>query len=242
MSEYDGSEFLIYDCHAHFGSCEKKGIRADRSNIMFNSVEDYKSHRDLVFEGDSSTLIFDIWNEKDFVIAEIDGRRVEALKLIPRDQCLDGAKFEYALQALDSIRSDIPIFYDSFRHGHDLRFQPRMEHVVDLATRFPDRKIIVTHAGGHQLLDYFIHLRSLPNIYYDISLILQYFYDTSVFLDIKNLIKHTPIDRVIFGSDYPWTSLRTQFEIFIGLARELALDDTSIAAILHDNSMAIFKR
>jgi predicted TIM-barrel fold metal-dependent hydrolase len=241
MSEYDGSNFLIYDCHAHFGFFEKKGIEPDRSNIMFNSVEDYKKHRHLVSDADSTTLIFDIWKEKNFVTGELDNRRVDAIKLIPRDQSLDESKFKDALYALDSVRSDVPIFYDSFRHGHDLRFQPCLRHVIDLAMRFPDRKIIVTHAGGHQLLDYFIHLRTLPNIYYDISLVLQYFYDSSVFLDIKKLIQHTSAEKLIFGSDYPWTSLRTQFEIFIGLARELKLDDTSIAAILHDNSIEILK-
>ncbi len=241
MSIYKSAEFLIYDCHAHFKDIEKKGIIPRRRNIMFNSVDEYRDYRHLVSDNDSTTLLFDVWSENNFITSQVDEHLVDALKLIPRDQHLDEKRFEDILRALDPIRSDVPVFYDSFRHGHDLRFQPRLEHVVKLATRFPERKIIVTHAGGHHLLDYFMHLRTLPNIYYDISLILQYFYASSVFLDIKKLIKHTPAERVIFGSDYPWTSLRTQFEIFMDIAEELTLDETSIAAMLYDNSMRILK-
>ncbi len=140
---------------------------------------------------DTCTLIFDIWQERDFILKEIESGKPSAVKLIPRDQRLGDKRFAEALLHLKSVPAHVPVFYDSFRHGHDMRYQPCLDHVIAIATQTPERAVIVSHAGGHQLLDYFIHLRTLKNIYYDISLILQYFYHSSVFADIKNLIQQT---------------------------------------------------
>ena len=233
--EQDWCGYEIFDCHAHFADIEERGITPVRRNIMFNEVEEYRNNVKFIGERDTSTLIFDIWREQDFVFSEIDCGRASAVKLIPRDQSIDDDRFAEVLLQLNRVPADVPVFYDSFRHGHDMRFQPRLEHVIAIAVQCADRAVVVSHAGGHQLLDYFLHLRTLPNIYYDLSLVLQYFYQSSVFTDIKKLIQHTPTEKILFGSDYPWTSLKTQLEILFEIGEELSLNKSEIRAILHDN-------
>jgi hypothetical protein len=233
------SSYPVFDGHACYYENEVEGIQIKRKNVIFDDVEEYKAKKDKVEGVDSISLIFDIWGNKDYVMQEINSN-VSAVKIHNRDQLIDDEKFEEVLNALTLVRHDIPIIYDAFYYGFELQYQPSLKHVVQLAVKFPERKIIVAHSGGHKVLDYFLHLRLLKNIYYDLSFSTQYLYDSSAFLDFVKLIKYTDKSKLLFGSDFSWASLRKQLKILTEVAESLALEEPVVRAILFENSAKLY--
>ena len=119
-------------------------------------------------------------------------------------------------------------------------YQPSLQSIINIAQEFPDKKIIVAHSGGHKVLEYFFHLRTLENVYYDLSFSLQYLSDTSCFLDLIKLIKYTNKNKIMFGSDHHWASAKFQFDVLNGIFEKLQLNQEEKQKIVFDNSQEVF--
>jgi hypothetical protein len=232
----------IFDCHCHI----EKGLlnynleKVVRRNIIFNSIEYYEKYISDVPKGDAVSLVFDYKNNLDYVLDKVNNNQIQALKIIARDQKLTAADYPVLIDKLRLVKINIPIIIDAFYYDHHLMCQPSLQSIIDIAQQFPDKKIVVAHSGGHKILDYFFHLRTLDNVYYDLSFSLQYLSDTSCFLDLIKLIKYTNKNKILFGTDYHWASTQFQFDILIDIFEKLKLNQDEKNKILHDNSLEVF--
>ena len=141
---------------------------------------------------------------------------------------------------LKEIPVNIPIIYDAFYYGANLAFQPSLSAVISIASAFPQVPVVVAHSGGHHVLDYFYHLRELPNIFYDLSFSAVYLHGTSEEINLKKLIRHTDRSRVIFGTDYPYVVPSLQLQACEIMLSEASYSKEEIEMFFYSNAKALF--
>jgi predicted TIM-barrel fold metal-dependent hydrolase len=225
----------IFDCHIHVDKgLEDYDLKITNGNIIFNDIDLYKKHSKS-YSKFYQTLIFDYKNNFEFVKNEIESSRIAAIKIHSRLQQLHERDYNNLIAALKNLNRNIPIIYDAFYFGDEMDYQPSLKGLLSLIHHFPDRKVIVAHAGGYNILNYFFHLRGLKNVGYDLSLTIQYLYDTSCYHDILKLIKYTPKEQLFFGSDFHFASPNFQHQKLLEMCKTLNLEDKEIEGIMCGN-------
>ena len=81
-----------------------------------------------------------------------------------------------------------------------------------IAKKFRDTNFILAHFGGHRLWDAFSVAKSNPNIFLDISYILNYYENAPILNDLAYLIKRLGSNKVIYGSDFPESNLNNYYQ------------------------------
>lgn len=96
-------------------------------------------------------------------------------------------------------------FFVVFHTGFDIAFpgntQADVERVAKIANQFPDLTIVATHVGGWRQWERAGILAPHGNIYTETSMTLSEM-DDAAFLKALSMFDE---DRVLFGSDSPWT-------------------------------------
>ncbi|MDH4162847.1 MAG: amidohydrolase [Nitrospirota bacterium] len=119
-----------------------------------------------------------------------------------------------------------------FHTGLDIAFpgnlQADVERIKVLSQEFPGLVIVTTHVGGWRQWDRAGALGMLPNVYTETSMTLTEMDDR----DFVKLLSQFDEDRVLFGSDSPWTDQKEMLE------RTLRLDisDSRKEKLLHKNA------
>lgn len=153
----------------------------------------------------------------------------------PREQAeallksgLSGIKLHPRLQGIDLLDEDLHDFF-SFLNQHkipvmiDGYYQSRNRgiplssftpfHYDALAKKYPDIPLILSHMGGHRVLDAFFLAKSNPSVFLDNSHMLRYFSGTSV-IDDALWVMDKLDEKIIYGSDFPEYSLNGYLEHF----------------------------
>ncbi len=231
----------VFDCHTHIDNGIKPYNIAQvvSKNVIFNSVASYKEQRDALDKSDCASLVFDCFDNPDFVIREANSRNISALKIHSRLQRLSVDDYPFISDKLFLTHSDLPVIIDAFYYGDELEFNPSLSGVIMLARQHRDRPFVIAHCGGYEILKYFFHLRPLPNIYYDLSFSLQYLHDSSLYTDLVKLVKYTDKSKIMFGSDYPLADPNLQLEILLGVFDELKLSTQEREKILFRNAESL---
>jgi uncharacterized protein len=119
-----------------------------------------------------------------------------------------------------------------FAFPRDRKVDPiRIRRVID---RFPSLRLVTTHLGAWDDWDEVEkHLLGLP-VYMDISMSIEHLGQTRS----RAMLSTHPADRILFGTDSPWTS---QSET-LRLARSLKLDRERQERLLHLNAEKLLRR
>jgi len=115
--------------------------------------------------------------------------------------------------------------------GVDLAFEEvnaSPERMARLLEAVPDLKIIIAHFGGFQRWDKVERLLAGSRAWFDISFTLSYI-EEDRFLSILSL---HGTDKLLFGTDYPWTDAGEQIRIL----EQFQLEEPQMRAILHENA------
>lgn len=225
----------VFDCHLHIEEgIEAYNVPLANANIIFNHVSSYKQYAEK-FSSYFHSIIFDYKQNFDFVADVVKSQKVKALKIHSRIQQISEDEYDRICDWLKRLDSNIPIIYDAFYFGHELSYQPSLQGLIQLATRFPKSKFIVAHAGGHHVLDYFFHLRDLKNVGFDLSFSLQYLEGTSSFTDLEKLLKHTDSRRLFWGSDFPFADPKIQLNNLMQIFLKLNLSSDNLERICTQN-------
>lgn len=103
-------------------------------------------------------------------------------------------------------------FYVIFHTGFDLAFpkntQADVERVKKVADWFKDLTIVCTHVGGWKQWDRISCLSNCQNVYTETSMTLSEISDD----EFIKALAHFNEDRVLFGTDSPWTDQKEMLE------------------------------
>lgn len=231
---------MIFDCHRHLSPAKVYDLEVVKSNYIFNDVASYQQNVAFVSRQDAVSVIFDIHQNEPYIKSVFDSGKLNAFKIHSRVQKLRAEDYELILQHLLDWNVRIPIIVDAFYFGQDLDYQPSLPFIVSLAKKLPNTPIVVAHAGGYELLKYFFHLKELTNIFLDLSFSLQYLADSSLFLDLKKVLRFWDRSRIMFGSDFPYASPSYQADIFTGILKDLNYAESELHQVQFSNAESIF--
>jgi hypothetical protein len=128
-------------------------------------------------------------------------------------------------------------FFVVFHTGFDIAFPGNMQadvgRVKALADEFPGLLIVATHVGGWRQWDRVSVLCSCENVYTETSMTLTETGERE-FVRILNLFDE---DRVLFGSDSPWTDQREMLERTL----RLPLPDQRMEKMLQANAARLLE-
>lgn len=233
---------MIFDCHRHIESDKEYELPIVGSNYIFNGVTEYREHSFEIKTGNTVSLLLDLKDHEHFVYQEFVLGKIQAFKVHSRKQRLSQVDYPIYLDTVKSWNIKIPIIVDAFYFGSDLEFQPSLSFIVALARQNPETPIVVAHSGGYELLRYFFHLRDLDNVYFDLSFSLQYLADSSLYLDLRKVLRFWDRKRIMFGSDFPYASPTYQWEILNEVMSSLSFSPGDIDAVAFSNAHSLFKR
>lgn len=119
-----------------------------------------------------------------------------------------------------------------FHTGLDIAFpgnlQADVERVKNLAREFPGLVIVATHVGGWRQWERSGILGRLPNVHTEISMTMTEMEDR----EFLKLLGQFDEDRVLFGSDSPWTDQREMAD----RALKLDISDSRKEKLLEKNA------
>jgi predicted TIM-barrel fold metal-dependent hydrolase len=143
-------------------------------------------------------------------------------------------------ERLQRIDEKVPVILDAWYYGSELKYNPDLEGLIQIAKSQPNRNFVIAHAGGYRIIEYFYHTRELENVHYDLSLTTQYLRDSSLYLDFKKFIKWIEKDRILFGSDYPYGLPKMQYENIRLIMDELQINRLDKDKISFKNAKRIY--
>lgn len=168
-------------------------------------------------------------------------KEVERLLAKSREAGLNGVKLHPMYQEFAIDENRMFPYYECIRDaegfvlfhtGFDIAFpgntQADVERVVRIAQRLPELRIVATHTGGWRQWDRVQVFADCPNVYTDISMTLTEMNDDA----FVNLLRPFGEDRVLFGSDSPWTDQREM----VARVRNLPISENLRDKILSENA------
>lgn len=231
---------MIFDCHRHTSNNDYD-LEVAHSNYIFNSLDEYKKEAEIVRKGNSISLIFDLSDGGLFLENEYRIGNIQAFKIHSRRQKLGPKDYVHILNKAIEWKIRLPIIVDAFYFGQDLDFQPSLPFIIQLARTLPETPIVVAHVGGYRMLEYFFHLREFSNIWLDLSFSLQYLADTSHYLDLKKILRFWDRKRIMYGSDFPWSSAGIQKNVLDKILNDLSFSDSDMHLVYFNNAKALYQ-
>jgi len=126
-------------------------------------------------------------------------------------------------------------FFVMFHTGFDMAFpgntQGNVERVKKVADWFKDLTIVCTHVGGFKQWDRIACLSGCNNVYTETSLAMNEVGDG----EFVRLLAKFGEDRILFGTDSPWTDQKTMLERTL----QLKLSDRVKEKLLYANAAAL---
>lgn len=121
------------------------------------------------------------------------------------------------------------------------RDRVRISYVDFLRKQFPNMNIIIAHMGRNVFNDYNFNIGVIEHFKNDDKIIM----DISTVEDINVIkmgIKLLGVERVLFGSDFPFSvAPGVDIEVFLWFLDKLKLNDSQIEKIIYENSNNIKK-
>jgi len=158
------------------------------------------------------------------------------IKLHPRLSNITRDKFPDIAEIVAEIDPEF-IIVDCFYYGSNMDTHTNLDLAIFIAKYFQEKNILLAHGGGHKLLEYMLYTRELNNIYYDLSLTVNYLQNTSVKQDMLNFIKYN-YQRVFFGSDYPDFKVETAEKAYLDLIEQIELNGEAKEMLFSKNIKA----
>lgn len=172
--------------------------------------------------------------EVEDLLGQAQNEKIRGVKLHPQRQNFNiDDKWMYGFYELIASCG----LFVMFHSGYDMAFpgntQANVERVKKIADWFKDLTIVCTHVGGWKQWDRISCLSGCANVYTETSLTLSEVSDE----EFIRLISHFDEDRVLFGSDSPWTDQQEMLK----RTEALKLSDSRKEKLLYKNAAALLK-
>lgn len=116
-------------------------------------------------------------------------------------------------------------------------------HLDDVATRFPDVKIIMAHLGHPYEHEAVVVARKHPNVYCDISAL--HYRSHQLYHSLMLVQQYGVWEKLLFGTDYPFTNVRDTIDGLRSLndmlegTRMPRLDVAQMDAMIHRDTLGL---
>lgn len=244
---------MIFDSHTHIEKgiiqpievgLEDYDLEVIGKNYICNFPELLETYLKYKTNEDSLCYVYNFREESEITktIDLLNKGIIQGLKIHSRIQKIQRSDYDLICEKLKVIDEKVPVILDAWYYGSELKYNPDLEGLIQIAKSQPNRNFVIAHAGGYRIIEYFYHTRELENVHYDLSLTTQYLSDSSLYLDLKKFIKWIEKDRIMFGSDYPYASPKEQLDLINQISVESKLTISVKESINLINATRIYRR
>lgn len=231
-------DFEIIDSHTHWGPSLTMGMNVSTSEIL-RQAEICHVGRIVIFPFPSTAIDDETINER--VLEECRNERrfiayyyiPEDLRAIPAGKGFRGGKWHWTRGVQDSasnyqVLQDPgldPFIEESEAVDLPIVFEEEFDFTESFVARTSSLKLIIPHLGllGGDPEDFLKAFRNRSNVYFDTALANR---ET-----IYRFVKEIGADRILFGSDIPFSTMQTE----LGKILDLNIPDAEKSLILSGN-------
>jgi predicted TIM-barrel fold metal-dependent hydrolase len=229
------------DVHCHIGRNDPDGFAMEPEELLANL--DRAAHADGVVFPMHEPDGYGPANDEVLAVAAESGGRLQAFcRVNPHDgalaearRCLDaGARGIKLHPRAERFTLDHPGVRPLIAEAHERRAPVLIHagrgipalghHAVELATAFPEARLILAHAGICDLAWIWRAAQEHGNLFFDTA-----WWNPADFLVLFALV---PPGQILLGTDPPYGSTALGAHTLLRLARQVGLDDRQIAGML----------
>ena len=134
---------------------------------------------------------------------------------------------------------DTPVIVDALYYGQEIEYHNGLDYSVAIGRAFPDKNVVVAHAGSLDFLKCMMSTRYMKNVFYDYSFIQSFFNHTSLRLDMVDFLRRTT-NKIIWGSDAPSFAIDKALSDFLSIADESGITDSQKEDVLYYNAIKVY--
>lgn len=237
------------DAHVHFNMEAADPVedllnyisrqRIKNAALLLNTQEEYSLYRGYDWSNWSECRIFPVvgLNRRDPFGLDAEGMNGR-IKIHPRLYGMNYADMDWYINAIGKIRPSV-IVVDDFLYGASVPKDLGIDLIVLLAQTFPESKVVMAHSGGVQLTEHIMRTRGMENVFYDLSLTINYLALSSVMMDLQWFTKFS-WQKIMLGSDYPDFTIRQALQQFGNAVRKNELSKEQCDRITMDNMLTVY--
>ena len=174
----------------------------------------------------------------------LDTLKCVGFKIHPRYQgiSLTDKRIITAVQIAGKMR--LPVIIDCLPSRGQIRIMDMLPLLVDeIAMSCPKTPIIMSHMGGHRVLDALIVAIKNPNVFMDVSAVMIKYHGSTIMEDIAYCIAQlVDTGKILFGSDYPAFSPCATYKLLKKIAKKKHLKHYQMENIMGQNLMKIMEK
>lgn len=160
-----------------------------------------------------------------------------SIKIHPHLFCLTKDDLPMVIETLSNYET--PVIIDALYYGKEIEYHNGVEYSVSIGRAFPDRNVVVAHAGSLDFLKCMLATRYMKNVFYDYSFIQSFFNRTSLRLDMVDFLRRTS-NKIMWGSDAPSFSIEKALDDFFSIAEESEISEGQKVDVLYNNAIKIY--
>ncbi len=235
---------MLIDAHTHFDSnlhSDMKKNRLDKAVLYFDAKTEYASvqgEKDLIFG-----MMFELnrldWEER---LQKAKEENVKIIKLLPYEHQILYKDFDEVCRFAKLVEEKDMMLSVCGAYGSKDLYNT---NGVELAARILEsgfkNPLIIAHGGMVRQLDTQVLMCEYPNLYYDISFSIKYWWGSHVIGDIYFTMASLDFERVFYGSDYPYVSFEDSMKYFRMFCDKYGLSQEQEDKILFKNFEAFSK-
>ncbi|HAX62162.1 MAG TPA: amidohydrolase [Elusimicrobia bacterium] len=155
------------------------------------------------------------------LIKKISSEGLPGIKLHPMYQnfYLDDEEMFFIYEAI-AKNNLILLLHTGFDIAYPADRKADIKRLRKVILKFPKLKIVAAHTGGWRMWDEVLRFLAGLDIWIETSMTLKYIEDKKIFLEI---LKKHPSDKIMFGTDTPWSSQLEEVKLMQGL-RDISED------------------
>lgn len=106
-------------------------------------------------------------------------------------------------------------------------------HIADHITKVP---IVLLHIGGARVLEAMLLAHEKQNVFLESSFSLGYYEGSSIWQDAAFAFRKIGIERVMYGSDYPYVSMEESLRVHHDFYQQFRFTETEIEHMMYHNA------
>lgn len=172
--------------------------------------------------------------EVEEMLGQAQREKIRGVKLHPLCQNFNiDDKWMYGFYELIASCGLFVVFHTGYNAASPAKSQADVERIKKIADWFKDLTIVCTHVGGFKQWERINCLSTCANVHTETSLALTEVNDE----EFIRLISHFDEDRVLFGSDSPWTDQQEM----LNRTQKLNISDARKEKLLYKNAAALLR-
>jgi predicted TIM-barrel fold metal-dependent hydrolase len=111
--------------------------------------------------------------------------------------------------------------------------------VCAVADQVNNTPILVLHSGGNRVLEAMLIAAEKQNVFLETSFSLSYYKGSSVENDIAFAYKKIGVERVLYGSDFPYVSIQESINVHHQFLEKHSFSTNDIEKIMFKNAQSL---